>query len=40
MEKFENVKIELVLFDARDVITSSEGDIPLDPTVWFGDEGE
>ncbi len=42
MEKFENAKIELVLFDARDVITSSggEGDIPLDPTVWFGDEGE
>lgn len=36
MEKFENVKIELILFDSCEVITASggEGDIPLDPAEW------
>ena len=40
MEQYESVIIELVLFDSRDVITASggEGDIPLDPTMWFGSE--
>ena len=42
MEKFESAIIEPVLFKSCDVITTSggEGDIPLDPTVWFGSEDE
>ena len=42
MEKFESVRIELVLFNSCDVITSSggEGDIPLDPPIWSGAENE
>lgn len=31
MEKYERIQIEVIVFEAEDIIATNDGDIPLDP---------